>query len=114
MLKEQWAKVLSVLQNQVTAVTFDLWINTLEPVSYLNDEFVLLASSTSAKHQALNPNIYPKIQESVREVFKLPIHVKIIDSQELQHLASTVPTEMAENLILNILLTILLLVSLIK
>jgi len=99
MLKEQWAKVLSVLQNQVTAVTFDLWINTLEPVSYLNDEFVLLASSTSAKHQALNPNIYPKIQESVRSVFKLPIHVKIVDSQELQHLGTTLPSEMAENIL---------------
>jgi len=84
MLKEQWAKVLSVLQNQVTAVTFDLWINTLQPVSYLNDEIVLLASSTSAKHQALNPNIYPKIQETVKEVFQLPIHVRIVDSNELQ------------------------------
>ena len=84
MLKEQWAKVLSVLQNQVTAVTFDLWINTLQPVSYLNDEIVLLASSTSAKHQAMNPNIYPKIQETVKEVFQLPIHVRIVDSHELQ------------------------------
>ena len=92
MLKEQWAKVLSVLQNQVTAVTFDLWINTLEPVSYLNDELVVLASSTSAKHQASNPNIYPKIQESVREVFKLPIHVRIVDSQEFQNLATITPT----------------------
>lgn len=95
MLKEQWAKVLSVLQNQVTAVTFDLWINTLEPVSYLNDELVLLASSTSAKHQANNPNIYPKIQESVREVFKLPIHVRIVDSQEFQTLAT--PSSSADN-----------------
>ena len=33
MLKEQWATVLSVLQNQVTEVKSDLWINTLEPVS---------------------------------------------------------------------------------
>ena len=88
MLKEQWANVLSVLQNQVTAVTFDLWINTLEPISYLNDELVLLASSTSAKHQALNPNIYPKIQESVREVFKLPIHVRIVDAQEFQNMSN--------------------------
>ena len=91
MLKEQWAKVLSVLQNQVTAVTFDLWINTLQPVSYLNDELVLLASSTSAKHQALNPNIYPKIQETVKEVFQLPIHVRIVDSNELQAINTSKP-----------------------
>lgn len=89
MLKEQWAKVLSVLQNQVTAVTFDLWINTLQPVSYLNDELVLLASSTSAKHQAMNPNIYPKIQETVKEVFQLPIHVRIVDSHELQTITNS-------------------------
>lgn len=94
MLKEQWAKVLSVLQNQVTAVTFDLWINTLQPVSYLNDEIVLLASSTSAKHQALNPNIYPKIQETVKEVFQLPIHVRIVDSNELQTITTTSPNSL--------------------
>lgn len=92
MLKEQWVKVLSVLQNKVTAVTFDLWINTLEPVSYLNDELILLASSTSAKHQANNPNIYPKIQESVNEVFKLPIHVRIVDDEELKHIGTSLST----------------------
>ena len=89
MLKEQWVKVLSSLQNQFTAITFDLWINTLQPVSYLNDELVLLASSTSAKHQALNPNIYPKIQETVKEVFQLPIHVRIVDAQELQTISAS-------------------------
>ena len=89
MLKEQWAKVLSVLQNQVTAVTFDLWINTLQPISYLNDELVLLASSSSAKHQAMNPNIYPKIQETVKEVFQLPIHIRIVDNHELQTINSS-------------------------
>ncbi|MBQ8430368.1 MAG: chromosomal replication initiator protein DnaA [Clostridia bacterium] len=89
MLKEQWSKVLEVLQNQVTAVTFDLWLNTLKPISYLNDELVLLASSTTAKHQACNPNIYPKIKETVRQVFNLPIHVKIVDANEYQNISTT-------------------------
>ena len=47
MLQEQWNSVLSCLQNQVTAITFDLWITKLKPVSYHNDELVLVADTVS-------------------------------------------------------------------
>ncbi|MBQ3502145.1 MAG: hypothetical protein IJA72_00570 [Clostridia bacterium] len=71
MLQEQWNNVLSVLQNQVTAITFDLWINTLKPISYHDDELILQAPSSSAKHQATNSNILSKIQSAVHQVFNL-------------------------------------------
>ena len=44
-LLDQWKKVLNKLENEVTAVTFDLWINTLTPIQYANDELILLAPS---------------------------------------------------------------------
>lgn len=81
-LQEQWKKVLDILQNEVTAVTFDLWIDTLQPIAYANDELRLLASSQTAKNQVNNKNLYPKIQQAAREVFNAYTNVRIVDQQE--------------------------------
>lgn len=86
MLQEQWNNVLSSLQNQVTAVTFDLWITKLKPVSYHNDELVLLAPNSSVKHQTTNSNILSKIQSAVHSVFNLYTEVRIIEENELQNI----------------------------
>lgn len=90
MLQEQWGKVLSVLQNQVTAITFDLWISTLQPISYHDDELILKASSASAKHQATNSNIFSKIQSAVYQVFNIYTNVKIVDDKELENMQPTI------------------------
>lgn len=90
MLQEQWEKVLSVLQNQVTAITFDLWISTLQPISYHDDELILKANSASAKHQATNSNIFSKIQAAVHQVFNLYTNVKIVEEKELESLQPTI------------------------
>ena len=86
MLQEQWNNVLSILENQVTAITFDLWINTLKPISYHNDELILKAPNSSAKHQATNSNILSKIQSAVHQVFNLYTDVRIIEENEMDNL----------------------------
>ncbi len=86
MLQEQWNNVLSSLQNQVTAITFDLWITKLKPISYHNDELVLLAPNTSVKHQATNSNILSKIQSAVHNNFNLYTEVRIVEENELDNI----------------------------
>ena len=85
MLQEQWNNVLSSLQNQVTAITFDLWITKLKPVSYHNDELILVAPNSSVKHQATSSNILSKIQSAVHSVFNLYTEVRIMEENELQN-----------------------------
>lgn len=97
MLQEQWNKVLSSLQNQVTAITFDLWITKLKPVSYHNDELVLVAPNTSVKHQATSANILSKIQSAVYNVFNLYTQVRIIEEKELDNLQPVVPVEQVQD-----------------
>lgn len=97
MLQEQWNKVLSVLQNQVTAITFDLWISTLKPISYHNDELILQAPSASTKHQATNSNIFSKIQSAVHQVFNLYTQVKILEEKELENLQPSKPDEISSD-----------------
>ena len=83
-LLDQWKKVLNKLENEVNAVTFDLWINTLTPIQYANDELILLAPGVNAKNSANQPGIFDKITKCVRQEFTPYTFVRITDSQEYE------------------------------
>ena len=48
-----WKDVLKEMQNLVTAVSYDLYIETLEPIKYENGKLVLLASTETNKNQLM-------------------------------------------------------------
>lgn len=83
-LLDQWKKVLNKLENEVTAVTFDLWINTLTPIQYANDELILMAPSVTAKNQVNQPGIFEKITKCVKDIFNPYTIVRITENQEYQ------------------------------
>ena len=83
-LQEQWKKVLNKLENEVTVVTFDLWINTLSPIQYVNDELVLMAPSVMAKNQVNNPSLFDKITKCVRQEFTPYTFVRVTEKQEYE------------------------------
>ena len=83
-LLDQWKIVLNKLENEVTAVTFDLWINTLTPIQYANDELILMAPSVNAKNQVNQPGIFEKITKCVREEFTPYTFVRVTENQEYE------------------------------
>ena len=83
-LLDQWKKVLNELENEVNAVTFDLWINTLTPIQYANDELILMAPGVNAKNSANQTGIFEKITKCVRQEFTPYTFVRITDSQEYE------------------------------
>ncbi len=83
-LLDQWKKVLNKLENEVNAVTFDLWINTLTPIQYANDELILMAPGVNAKNSANQSGIFEKITKCVRQEFTPYTFVRITDSQEYE------------------------------
>ncbi len=83
-LLDQWGKVLKKIQNEVTAVTFDLWINTLTPIQYANDELILMAPSVTAKNQVNQPGIFEKITKCVREEFTPYTFIRVTEHQEYE------------------------------
>ena len=83
-LLDQWKKVLNKLENEVNAVTFDLWINPLTPIQYANDELILLAPGVNAKNSANQSGIFEKITKCVRQEFTPYTFVRITDSQEYE------------------------------
>ena len=63
-LKENWSKVLEIVSNEVTTITYDLWVKTLEPLKIEDSCLILLANSETAKKRA---------DELCANVFKLAI-----------------------------------------
>lgn len=50
-LVENWNNVLSLLEKEVTAVSFDLWLKTLKPLAVKDDEIIIYAQSEACKNQ---------------------------------------------------------------
>ncbi|HJD05632.1 MAG TPA: chromosomal replication initiator protein DnaA [Candidatus Onthoplasma faecipullorum] len=83
-LLDQWKKVLNKLENELTAVNFDLWVNTLTPIQYANDELILMAPSVTAKNQVNQPAILDKITKCVHAEFTPYTFVRVTEAQEYQ------------------------------
>ena len=83
-LLDQWKKVLNKLENELTAVNFDLWVNTLTPIQYANDELILMAPSVTAKNQVNQPAILDKITKCVHMEFTPYTFVRVTEAQEYQ------------------------------
>lgn len=50
-LVENWNNVLRLMEKEVTAVSFDLWLKTLKPLAVKNDEIILYSPSEAGKNQ---------------------------------------------------------------
>ena len=67
-LKKQWEEVLDIIESEVTAVSFDLWLKTLEPLDIIDNKLILLTSSTTAKNQLLKLH-KDKLNSAIERVF---------------------------------------------
>ena len=83
-LLDQWKKVLNKLENELTAVKFDLWINTLTPIQYANDELILMAPGINAKNQVNQAGIFEKITKCVRQEFTPYTFIRITEKNEYE------------------------------
>lgn len=95
-LKENWDKVLNIMEKQVTAITFDLWVKALVPYTVYEDKIILFTNSVSAKNQC-EKNFKPLLKLALDEVFKDEYSgFKIITEDEKN--LYTVQEESEENL----------------
>ena len=83
-LSDQWKQVLNKLENELNAVNFDLWVDTLTPIQYANDELIVMAPSVTAKNQVNQSAILDKVTKCVHEFFTPYTVVRVTDSQEYQ------------------------------
>ncbi|HPG92302.1 MAG TPA: DnaA N-terminal domain-containing protein, partial [Clostridia bacterium] len=78
-VKQVWNSVLKELESLVSALTFDLWIKTLQPVCIYRDRLVL-STETEAHHNICEKRFHDTIRKAAQKVFPIIIDVEIITS----------------------------------
>jgi len=77
-----WKKAKPIIANNVSSISFDLYIKTLTPLAFEDGSFILSAQSTRDANYANNERHYPYIDDAVKTVAPIVEEVVIIDAIE--------------------------------
>ena len=84
--QEKFAQVKSRMQCDVTAITFDLWIDSMKLAEYdtSGDHKILyiVSPSVTAKAQVMLPHIYDKLLKAVNAEFLEGTQVQVLTAEE--------------------------------
>ena len=80
--QQVWSKACKKIADRVSSVSFDLWVKTLTPEGFEEGSFILAASSTMAKQQALNDRHFPHIEAVLKDIAPIVEKVIILDAIE--------------------------------
>ena len=94
-IKETWDKALETLEKEVTAVSFDLWIKTLEPIDFRDGVFYLSATSETAKTRVKKLHS-AQINFALKEINPLIENFEVLDPDEVKEFESKPAEPQAE------------------
>ena len=78
-----WAKVLALLQNEMTSTTITTWFDDASAVALEEDRFVLFTPS-SLKRDIIAARYAPAIQRVLSDLFSAPFRVEVLTEGELE------------------------------
>jgi len=81
-VNEIWKQALPIIENNVSSISFDLYIQPLMPEAFEDGTFILTAMSTRDANYARNERHFPHIDYAVKAVAPLVEKVEIIDAVE--------------------------------
>lgn len=94
-INEKWSKVLNILETEVTAIFFDLWIKTLEPIKIVDNKLYVMASSIDAKNRCLK--LYKtELSIAISDVFEEVESFEILSPEEKEEFDKTNKEEVSE------------------
>ena len=77
-----WAKVLSHIEERLSAVTVSAWFDDAEVVE-LNEEHLILYSPSDFRREVIRKRCIPYIQDALKEIFDSDAKVIVFDDEEL-------------------------------
>ena len=77
----RWNEVLKDMENLVTAVSYDLYVETLEPIKIDKNKLILLASTSTNKTQLLKLH-KDKLLNTVKQHFDNIDHIVVLEPSE--------------------------------
>lgn len=81
-VNEIWKKAKPIIENNVSSISYDLYIQPLIPESFEDGTFVLSAPSIHDANYARNERHFPHIEHAIKTVAPLVEKVEIIDAVE--------------------------------
>ena len=78
-----WAKVISLMQPDMTATTINTWFDDATAVALEDDRFVLY-SPTRFKRDIIATRYVSKIQTALRDLFSCDMEVTVLTEGELE------------------------------
>ena len=78
-----WAKVLSLMEQDMTATTINTWFDDATPVALESNRFVLHTPS-NFKRDIINSRYLPTIQKALHELFSSDFEVVVLGEGELE------------------------------
>ncbi len=81
-VNEVWKQAKPIIENNVSSISYDLYIQPLIPESFEDGTFVLSAPSTHDANYARNERHFPHIEHAIKNVAPLVEKIEIIDAVE--------------------------------
>ena len=89
-----WAKVLSLMEGEMTATTINTWFDDAIAVSLDEDRFVLYTPS-NFKRDIIVSRYVPAIQKALHELFSADFKVTVLGEGELEAVSRAKPARRA-------------------
>ncbi|HWS43370.1 MAG TPA: chromosomal replication initiator protein DnaA [Pseudoflavonifractor sp.] len=85
-----WAKILSLMENDMTATTINTWFDDAVAVALEEDRFVL-HTPTNFKRDIIVSRYVPAIQKALHELFSAEFQVLVLGEGELEQFSAKAP-----------------------
>ncbi len=81
-VKDVWQRAIPIIENNVSSISFDLYIQPLMPEAFEDGVYILSAMSTRDANYARNERHFPHIEYAIKTVAPIVEKVEIIDAVE--------------------------------
>lgn len=80
-VRQIWKQAQELIISQVSQIAYDVWIDTLMPITISNDEFVLIAPLESCK-RTINKNYKTIIENAIKTIYPMVTGINIITEND--------------------------------
>lgn len=97
-LEEVWGNALKLIKNELTEVSFNTWLKTIEPIT-INDNYILLGAPNEFTKGILEARYLTLIKNAIKQITNIDFDIKfLIPGEDISNdIGQTVASETVEN-----------------
>ncbi|WP_352418579.1 chromosomal replication initiator protein DnaA [Proteiniborus sp.] len=97
-LEDVWGNALKLIKNELTEVSFNTWLKTIEPIA-INDNYILLGAPNEFTKGILEARYLTLIKNAIKQISNIDFDIKfLIPGEEIsKDIGQTIAADLAEN-----------------